>query len=54
MAQFQWKLGLVWIQTFPLPCFFAQPAAPFGSSRLKFPGLFLSFNYFPFSLETLK
>ena len=48
MAQLQWKLGFVCIWTFP------QPAASFGSSRVKFPCLFLSFNYFTFSLEKLK
>lgn len=54
MAQFQWKQGFVWIRLFFLPCFFAQPVAPFGSSRVKFPCLFLSFSYFTFSLENLK
>lgn len=49
MAQFQWKPGFIWIQTFPLPI--SQPVAPFGSSRVKFPCLFLSFSYFTFSLE---
>lgn len=38
----------------PPALFFAQRAAPFGSSRVKFPCLFLSFNYFTFSLERLK
>lgn len=35
--------GLFGFRRSPCPVFFAQPAAPFGSSRLKFPGLFLSF-----------
>lgn len=56
MAQFQSKLGLFGFGHSPALFFFffSQPMTPFGNSRVKFPCLFLSFDYFAFSLEKLK
>lgn len=54
MAQFQWKTGLISIQTFPLLSFSPRQLAPFGSSSIKSLCLFLLFSYFTFCLDKLK